>query len=140
MAVSMYSEEDLLALYDDLLALPVEASPEAQAKLAVEEPAPNALEIVTATAQRLLYDGASTSSVVDTDPAKSVRYSLIACLEEFYGSLESFPLKPRSSENGPLDGQEPVEAGEEPIPLGLMTSQEWSALVSHCVRRGDIIV
>ncbi|EKM52656.1 uncharacterized protein PHACADRAFT_149497 [Phanerochaete carnosa HHB-10118-sp] len=128
-----YDEEQLLAVYEDLLALPKEGAPDTQTTPIVKQPEEDSLPIVNKIAERLLPDISEPST--STVAPQPVRHALIKHLEHMQTDLEAVEAAMKKSE--------PVVPSDEPreflssTPVVLVTQKEWIALVAHCVREHD---
>ncbi|PCH43178.1 hypothetical protein WOLCODRAFT_153238 [Wolfiporia cocos MD-104 SS10] len=120
-----YSEEELLALYEDLLSPPLPKMAQ-QNKLGAQLDviAQEDHYLVQVVAQRILdsSESASTSSVGLHPP--QVYTAVIARLQEVVSSLDDYRV------SSAPDGAEQ----HLPIATGFMTASEWAALICTCIR------
>ncbi|KAJ3552289.1 hypothetical protein NM688_g4226 [Phlebia brevispora] len=156
---SSYSEEELILMYEDLLALPATSKPIAQDKpLKADE---ECTVIVQSVASRLLPDGsqdaagsssqsfserlwqlrkesgadvglkfASGHSPVDMSSAP-LHIALISRLEDMLHSIQAVQSTASS------EGADP-DAVMTAARVGLMVETEWKALVSYCLQEHDL--
>lgn len=117
-------------MYEDLLALPVEGTPDAQAEPALKQPEEDPLPIVRKVATRLLPDFSEPST--STAAAQPLRHALIKQLEEAQAVLAAAEAVLKKTKTAP-GGEEATEAVTL-LPIVLVSAKEWSALVTHCVR------
>ncbi|THG94241.1 hypothetical protein EW026_g7193 [Hermanssonia centrifuga] len=159
-----YSEEELMAVYEDLLALPATESPDTQAQAqAVSEAEAQFISIVNAAASRLLQVDVSNtpedSSHSMTNRLRQLRgaasqerpvppqslssgpihLALIARLEEMIVTLKSIQasVSPTNATENMLAAGETIV--QPVVPTGVMTENEWSALVQYSVHTGDVL-
>ena len=111
-----------MALYEDLLALPREETPEPAVKKPEEDPLP----IVQKVAERLLPDVSepSTSAIA----AQPMRHAILQQLEQALADLETAEAYMTK-----VGSEEDAETAPQ-VPVMLVSQKEWIALVSHCVR------
>lgn len=144
-AYETYTEDELLAVYEDLLALPVSENPDAQAQRAVEEPEEDTLAVVMSTARRILSLSADMSalgfeeSVAESSSRSeafsygpSTRNALITRLEDIVSNMQAFQNALANSQASQANGQQVV--GGSSVQLGIITERESFALLTQCVR------
>ncbi|KAI0339109.1 hypothetical protein BDW22DRAFT_1347966 [Trametopsis cervina] len=132
-----FTEEELMAVYEDLLASPVEAKPDDQAQ---QDETATALQTVEAALKRLPQDE------VTKDPEPSLQRTLIAHLETI---LQQQPEA--TSQNTPLPHHALITRLEAILPQQpgpttqnieqsepVVAENEWEALVQVAVEHNDI--
>ncbi|GJE92858.1 hypothetical protein PsYK624_090160 [Phanerochaete sordida] len=120
-----YDESHLLALYEDLLALPQEETQEPAVKKPEEDPLP----IVQKIAERLLPDISepSTSAIA----AQPMRYAILQQLDQVIADLETAEAYTTKAES-----EDAADAVLD-VPVMLVSQKEWMALIYHCIRERD---
>ncbi|KAH9837780.1 uncharacterized protein C8Q71DRAFT_808287 [Rhodofomes roseus] len=124
-----YSEEDLLRVYEDVLALPPSSEPEKDTAVEPRDTMVEDAKILQGIASRWSESPGSSSA---TDVSVTPR-SIVRRLQEVVASLDQLRhAVPRiQGEGTDVDGTVPS------VPLGMLTTEEWLALIRTFCRAGD---
>lgn len=130
--IMSYSEDELLRIYEDLLA--PTTMPSVQESQPVLDPRAQEKdsEAVRCIAERLLESDALATSSTSTLSSQEYR-PVITRLQEIASSVETLRLSvPTFDSKDKMNQASPAE-----VPIGLLTNAEWSSLTRTCVTAND---
>ncbi|EED80906.1 predicted protein [Postia placenta Mad-698-R] len=130
--IMSYSEDELLRIYEDLLA--PTTMPSVQESQPVLDPRAQEKdsEAVRYIAERLLESDALATSSTSTLSSQEYR-PVITRLQEIASSVETLRLSvPTFDSKDKMNQASPAE-----VPIGLLTNAEWSSLTRTCVAAND---
>ncbi|KZT03252.1 uncharacterized protein LAESUDRAFT_762039 [Laetiporus sulphureus 93-53] len=121
-----YSEDDLLRIYEALLAIPASETPAASVPREKDD-----TELVEAVAHRLLEPSGLASA--SSAPSRQIHHAIVGRLQQIMSEIDSFQS---SMFKEKLKEGEGVEQVKE-FPTSLITNKEWSALARTCISAKD---